>query len=486
MLSDDQKIQIMEDALRQGYDGYMTDLWAQSDPEEAMAQQQESVEPVTNDAPDISPGLPPGRPTPGVPAPPIQGAPEPGFQSLVQSYEAAAPGQQPKGETVQNTLADPAFYRAGGYKLRDSIDLKLDFKSIDPNTYIDNYTKSYKYKELGGMADTDKFDENTYDPINFAEYYYKSDKHKQRMENSGYTPAEIDKRSEFLDTDFEIDVNNNTDDRSYADPTNQRIHIDVKGDEEKGYRSDEVLPHEVAHLSTGLKGLNKTDVKQISDRHKIVKDGGKFTTEEEEYRWALEAKADLDSIRYLLFQADIYDAGLEDFDFYDLTKAKELLGDSEILRRVLENYDENDFMWLMNNVAIGDPTEEMFDDTTYARKGGFSKEGYKENSPHRNRPFNIIKGEKGGTRITMKGVKGPLLAFDNLGNKGILKPEGEYKFAGSSVIETPLRKKKRKTGGLWANIHAKRKRIASGSGEKMRKPGSKGAPTNRALKRSQN
>lgn len=31
--------------------------------------------------------------------------------------------------------------------------------------------------------------------------------------------------------------------------------------------------------------------------------------------------------------------------------------------------------------------------------------------------------------------------------------------------------------GLWDNIHAKRKRIKNGSGEKMRKPGSKGAPT---------
>ena len=31
--------------------------------------------------------------------------------------------------------------------------------------------------------------------------------------------------------------------------------------------------------------------------------------------------------------------------------------------------------------------------------------------------------------------------------------------------------------GLYANIHAKRKRIAAGSGEKMRKPGTKGAPT---------
>ena len=35
--------------------------------------------------------------------------------------------------------------------------------------------------------------------------------------------------------------------------------------------------------------------------------------------------------------------------------------------------------------------------------------------------------------------------------------------------------------GLYANIHAKKKRIAAGSGEKMRKPGSKGAPTKKAF-----
>ena len=38
--------------------------------------------------------------------------------------------------------------------------------------------------------------------------------------------------------------------------------------------------------------------------------------------------------------------------------------------------------------------------------------------------------------------------------------------------------------GLYANIHAKRKRIAKGSGERMRKPGSKGAPTAKAFKKS--
>ena len=35
--------------------------------------------------------------------------------------------------------------------------------------------------------------------------------------------------------------------------------------------------------------------------------------------------------------------------------------------------------------------------------------------------------------------------------------------------------------GLYDNIHAKRKRIAAGSGEKMRKAGAKGAPTNAAF-----
>lgn len=38
--------------------------------------------------------------------------------------------------------------------------------------------------------------------------------------------------------------------------------------------------------------------------------------------------------------------------------------------------------------------------------------------------------------------------------------------------------------GLYANIHAKRKRIAEGSGEKMRKPGTKGSPTAKAFKQS--
>jgi len=41
-----------------------------------------------------------------------------------------------------------------------------------------------------------------------------------------------------------------------------------------------------------------------------------------------------------------------------------------------------------------------------------------------------------------------------------------------------------KKRGLYANIHAKRKRIKAGSKEKMRKVGSKGAPTAKQFKRA--
>jgi hypothetical protein len=38
--------------------------------------------------------------------------------------------------------------------------------------------------------------------------------------------------------------------------------------------------------------------------------------------------------------------------------------------------------------------------------------------------------------------------------------------------------------GLYANINAKQARVAAGSGEKMRKPGSAGAPTAKAFRAS--
>jgi hypothetical protein len=62
--------------------------------------------------------------------------------------------------------------------------------------------------------------------------------------------------------------------------------------------------------------------------------------------------------------------------------------------------------------------------------------------------------------------------------KGYKRKAGTAPCAEGSCIKEGKR-------GLWDNIHAKQERIKAGSGEHMRKPGSKGAPTAAALKASQ-
>lgn len=52
------------------------------------------------------------------------------------------------------------------------------------------------------------------------------------------------------------------------------------------------------------------------------------------------------------------------------------------------------------------------------------------------------------------------------------------------AIAYDVQRRAKDGGGLYANIHAKRERIAAGSGEKMRKPGSPGAPTAAAFRES--
>ncbi len=60
-------------------------------------------------------------------------------------------------------------------------------------------------------------------------------------------------------------------------------------------------------------------------------------------------------------------------------------------------------------------------------------------------------------------------------------PKGEKKARRDNTDFTQYAEGGSVKPGLYANIAAKKKRIAAGSGEKMRKPGSKGAPTKDAF-----
>jgi len=60
----------------------------------------------------------------------------------------------------------------------------------------------------------------------------------------------------------------------------------------------------------------------------------------------------------------------------------------------------------------------------------------------------------------------------------------EKVMGGGSMMRTELKRGGGAGSGLYANIHAKKKRIAGGSGETMRRPGAKGAPTAANFKRA--
>lgn len=132
-------------------------------------------------------------------------------------------------------------------------------------------------------------------------------------------------------------------------------------------------------------------------------------------------------------------------------------------------------------------------DKKLAKKYGMSMESWEKSSMD----------DKHDSQQSMKGLKKGGRAHKNLG--GILKDVAAPAAAGalggvSGLASHFLGKKKdgaarpdasgpevagkKEGGGLYANIHAKRERIADGSKERMRKAGSKGAPTEEAFKKS--
>jgi len=75
-----------------------------------------------------------------------------------------------------------------------------------------------------------------------------------------------------------------------------------------------------------------------------------------------------------------------------------------------------------------------------------STEGYKKNSPDKDRPYNVIPSGD----ITMQNVEFPVLGIDNLGNKKLMKPGRDYSFPGDVVLEVPVKNK-----GLYNKLFKK-------------------------------
>jgi len=82
-----------------------------------------------------------------------------------------------------------------------------------------------------------------------------------------------------------------------------------------------------------------------------------------------------------------------------------------------------------------------------------STEGYKKDSPDKDRPYNVIPSGD----ITMENVEFPVLGIDNKGNKKVMEPGKNYKFPGDIVLEFPMSKRgfMKKKQGIYSKIFKK-------------------------------
>lgn len=209
------------------------------------------------------------------------------------------------------------------------------------------------------------------DPKDFTGRYIQSPKYKERLESSGYdTEKEILERLENLQgvstygqygapsllkqVDFKLQGRPfTTHGGSSFLPSENAVVIDHKQAEKYGLPPSSVEAHEYGHVETGVDGvvydkntgirnsrLNKSDTQQIINRLK--------SSANPRYKKVPdEIKSDMNALRYELFDKGIYDAGKEDFNQDLLNKS----GDSYIKERLGRSYEDEDLIWLMNNIA---------------------------------------------------------------------------------------------------------------------------------------
>lgn len=95
-------------------------------------------------------------------------------------------------------------------------------------------------------------------------------------------------------------------------------------------------------------------------------------------------------------------------------------------------------------------------------------------------------GMKGGVKKTLKRTIGGMTSGAGVGWLPDIADEARKSVMNKTSAAAFWDELEKVAGkrGLWDNIHSKRRRIAAGSGERMRKPGSKGAPSERDLEKS--
>lgn len=216
--------------------------------------------------------------------------------------------------------------------------------------------------QLGGETDFNKVKD-------WFNTYIQSPLYKENLEKSGY--KDVDKvieqrRSNVGKTEYVYDENRLG---TYYQPNTNTVHHAPEKDSErwsKEYKSvlphDTVLAHEFGHsvlddsksfFGKQTPGYNRYDYEQLQSRNKDRKIS----------RGPNENYADQKALQYEAAKLDIYKPGFEEFTKEHLDKLP-----VDIKDRALQNYSEEDLIWLMNNIAQND--NNIDDQMFFAKRGG--------------------------------------------------------------------------------------------------------------------
>ena len=152
----------------------------------------------------------------------------------------------------------------------------------------------------------------------------------------------------------------------------------------------------------------------------------------------------------------------------------------------------------IKTVRFGDPNMEIKRDDPNRRKNFRARHNCDNPGPKTKARYWSCKQWRAGTKVEgseeeseavhKDGHKGLTDKQKNLPphlQKAILKKGGKKSGEKSEKDDKKEKEEKSEGAGLWDNIRKKRARIKSGSGEKMRKKGEKGAPTEDQVKKAQ-
>jgi len=148
-------------------------------------------------------------------------------------------------------------------------------------------------------------------------------------------------------------------------PGNYTVVINPKQSKEDGMPVRTVASHEYSHvvgasqdgiMSNPLLEMNANEMNAFSSRNKLKNVNTTGMTEQQKLdvihdSRPSESKADLDALRFRLYEDKIYNTGTEQFSPELLKQAKEKYKDDNMVNRLFQNFSDDDLIYLMNNIA---------------------------------------------------------------------------------------------------------------------------------------